>query len=291
MELEPLCFLTYGILNVGYVYFLVLRPIKENAMRFKLTLQILPDTLGRELPINYQYELSAAIYRILSCSDKDYSLWLHENGFIAGGKRFKLFTFSNLIVSQYSIHKERQRLIIKSDTVEWYISFLPEKSTQQFIEGVFRQQSFHIADKISGVEFLVREVQVMPPLDYLKEMYFQTLSPVCVSKRRDDGKSDYLSPTDSSYVSGLVTGLLARYEAYYGKEYEGEVCCDFQVLNEPKPVLIKIKEGTPQQTFVKGFRYNFKVNLPEVLMSIGYESGWGEKGAIGFGMIARNDCF
>ena len=254
-------------------------------MRFKLTLQVQPSVSGRELPINYNYECSSAIYRTLSRSDENYSLWLHENGFVTGGKRFKLFSFSNLIIPQYGIDKQRQRLIIKSDTVEWFISFLPEKSTQQFIEGVFRQQTFHIGDKISGVEFQVREVQIMLPLDYQEEMCFDTLSPVCVSKRRDDGKSDYLSPSDPSYVKGLLTGLLARYEAYYGKEYTGEVYCDFQVLNEPKSVLVKIKTGTPQQTFVRGYRYRFKVSLPEPLMRIGYESGWGEKGSLGFGAL------
>ena len=31
-------------------------------MRFKLTLQIQPEVMGRELPINYQYPLQAAIY-------------------------------------------------------------------------------------------------------------------------------------------------------------------------------------------------------------------------------------
>lgn len=254
-------------------------------MRFKLTLQIQPRVLGHELPINYQYELSAAIYRILAHSDENYSSWLHENGFVIGGKRFKLFTFSNLIIPQYGIDKQRQRLVIKSDIIEWFISFLPEKSTQQFIEGVFCQQSFHIADKISGVEFQVREVQVMPPLDYQKEMCFETLSPVCVSMRKEDGKTEYISPSDPSYVTGILTGLLARYEAYYGKEYDREVYCDFMVLDEPKSVLVKIKAGTPQQTFVRGYRYKFKVKLPEPLMNIGYESGWGEKGAIGFGMI------
>lgn len=258
-------------------------------MRFKLILQVQANVLGRELPLNYGYELSAATYRILSRSDENYSLWLHENGFIADKKRFKLFTFSNLIVPQYGIHKERQRLIIKSDTVEWFISFLPEKSTQQFIEGVFRQQTFQIADKISGVEFLIREVQVMPPLDYHEKMCFETLSPICISKRRDDGKSDYLSPTDPSYTQGLLTGLLARYQAYYGKEYDGEVYFDFQILNEPKSVLVKIKVGTPQQTFVRGYRYKFKVRMPYALMKIGYESGWGEKGSLGFGTIKSID--
>lgn len=256
-------------------------------MRFKLTLQVQPHISGREIPINYQYEFSAAIYRILSNSDENYSLWLHENGFISGGKRFKLFTYSNLIIPRYGIDKQRQRLVIKSDTVEWFITFLPEKSTQQFIEGVFRQKSFYITDKVSGVEFLIREVQVVRPPDYREEMCFETLSPVCVSMHREDGRTEYLSPSDPSYVSGILTGLLSRYEAYYGKKYEEEVYCNFMLLNEPKSVLVKIKSGTPEQTFVRGYRYKFKVRMPEVLMRIGYESGWGEKGSLGFGMIGE----
>lgn len=254
-------------------------------MRFKLVLQVEPHRLGRALPINYQYELSAAVYRILSQSDRGYSSWLHENGFITGGKRFKLFTFSNLIVPRYKIDRQRERLIIESGTVEWVISFLPEKSTQQFIEGVFSRQRFQVADQVSGVEFLIREVQVIPPIVYQEEMSFRTLSSVCISERRDDGKTDYLSPSAPSYRQGLLTGLLARYQAFYGKPYDGEVGFDFQVLDEPKPVLIKIKAGTPRQTFVKGYRYRFKTRLPEALMRIAYESGWGEKGAMGFGMI------
>ena len=253
-------------------------------MRFKLKLEVCPQVMGCELPFNYQYELSAAIYRILSQSDSTYSLWLHENGFIADNKRFKLFTFSNLIVPFYGIDKQRQRLIIKSDTIDWYITFLPEKSTKQFIEGVFCQQNFQIADRISGVEFLIREIQVMPPIEYHNEMFFKTLSPICISRRREDGKFDYLSPSDPNYTKGILTGLRSRYKAYYDKEYPDKAYCDFQVLGEAKSALVKIKTDTPQQTFVRGYRYEFGIKLPEELMRIMYESGLGEKGSLGWGM-------
>lgn len=258
-------------------------------MRFKLTLQVLPNISGRELPINYQYEISAVIYRILSQCDKNYSLWLHDNGYRADEKHYKLFSFSNLIISQYAINKEHQRLVIKSDTVDLFISFLPKKSIELFTEGIFHLQTFRIADKISGVEFKVQDIYVMPPVEYQDEMYFETLSPICVSQRRDNGMFDYLSPNHPAYVKGLLTGLLTRYQAYHGKEYEREVYCDFKVLNEPKSVLVKIKAGTPQQTFVRGYRYKFKIRLPKELMMIGYEDIFGEKGSLGFGMVRKID--
>ena len=49
-------------------------------MRFKLILEVNRKAFGNILPINYQYEQSAAIYKILSRADKDYSTWLHNNG-------------------------------------------------------------------------------------------------------------------------------------------------------------------------------------------------------------------
>lgn len=253
-------------------------------MRFRIKL-LVSNLYGKEIPINYQYELSAAIYRILSKADQAYAAWLHDNGFMVDGKRFKLFTFSRLIVPKYGIDRERQRMIINSDTVEWHISFLPEKSTLQFIQGVFCDQSFQIADRISGATFAIREVQVMPPLVYVPVMEFQTLSPVCVSHRNEYGKTDYLSPDAPNYAEGLLTGLLARYKALYGHDYNGDASIDFQLIGKTKPVLVKIKAGTPAQTFVKGYQYRFRLALSEKLMRIAYEGGLGEKCSLGFGMI------
>lgn len=258
-------------------------------MRFKLTLQIQPEVMGRELPINYQYPLQAAIYHTLGNSDHEFSTWLHENGYQLNGKRFKLFTFSNLIVPQYGIDKLRERLIVKSDLVTLYITFLPERSTQQFIQGIFQQQIIQIADYISGTQFTVREIQVMAPLDYQSDMVFQTLSPVCISLRNERGYMDYLSPTDPRYELGILQGLLDRYNTIHGHPFSGTPHCHLQLLNEPKSSLVRIKAGTPNETRVRGYRYQFRLDLPEELMQIAYEGGLGEKGSMGFGMISVKD--
>ncbi|MBR4897559.1 MAG: hypothetical protein IKZ48_02055 [Prevotella sp.] len=55
----------------------------------------------------------------------------------------------------------------------------------------------------------------------------------------------------------------------------------------PKSALVRIKAGTPNETRVRGYRLHFKIDLPEELMQIAYESGLGEKGSMGFGMIAN----
>ncbi|MDR1861282.1 MAG: CRISPR-associated endoribonuclease Cas6, partial [Bacteroidales bacterium] len=98
-------------------------------MRFKLTLHIDRRATGEWLPLSYQYELSAFVYRAIARADSDYSAWLHENGFRLDGKPFKLFTFSHLDVPKYLIDKENGRMRIDCDRVTWQASFLPEKST------------------------------------------------------------------------------------------------------------------------------------------------------------------
>lgn len=257
-------------------------------MRFKLNLQVHPEQYGNALPINYQYELSSAIYRILSYADSNYAEWLHDNGFLSdnGSKNFKLFTFSHLIVPNYGIDKARQRLLLNCDTVTWFISFLPQKSTRKFIEGVFREQVFQVGDQYSKVEFVVRDIEIIPPLEYKEVMIFKTLSPICITQRIiENGSTQYLSPDAPNYSDALLKGLLARYEALNGKVYQGEAFCKFNVLDKIKPKLIKIKTETPAQTFVRGYEFAFSLSLPEPLMQFAYEGGLGEKTSLGFGMI------
>lgn len=254
-------------------------------MRFKLTLQIKSVDGKKEIPINYQYPLQSAIYDILSKSDVEFTTHLHDYGYqYNGGKIHKLFAFSNLIVPRpgIALDKERERLIIKPDTVYLYISFQPEKDTQHFIQGIFAQQSFRIYDRLSELEFIIREVQVMQPLEYSREDVFNTLSPVCVSLRNDKGHMDYIRPDHPLYETGILTGLLSRYRTIMGKEYEGETYCHLKVLSEPKSALINIKG-----IGVRGFRYKFQIEVPEPLMQICWESGLGEKGSMGFGMIEK----
>jgi len=255
-------------------------------MRFKITLWADKLKFGNRLPLNYQYELSSFIYRAIAKADTGYALWLHENGFNLNGKMFKLFTFSNLIVPQYGIEKEQGLLRIDSDRVEWQISFLPEKSTEKFVCGLFSEQEFQIGDKKSVVQFKVERIEMLPPPQFEPEMSFRTLSPVCVSYRgEEDRYPTYLSP-DIPEASGIIlNNLLNKHLAFYGKSYEGDFEFSFEVTSQPKAKLIAIKTGTPKATNVRGYVFDFRMKAPEELMRIMYESGLGEKGSIGFGMV------
>ena len=253
-------------------------------MRFKL---ILERIRGREIPINYQYELSSVIYHILANSNREYSEWLHDNGFQDGKKPFKLFSFSRLS-TPFQINRESYRLVLRSNRVEWMVTFLTSQSTKNFIEGVFKDQVFDIADSEGGATFRVKEIQMMPTLENvenLDDIVYQTLSPICISQRNDRGYPDYLSPEHPCYSQAILSGLLARYRAVCQTDFVGETYCHFKLMSTPRSSLITIKSGTKFQTKVRGYSFDFKLELPFELLQIAYESGVGEKGSMGFGMI------
>jgi CRISPR-associated endoribonuclease Cas6 len=252
-------------------------------MRFKLTLKVEKELYGDILPLNYSYECSAWIYKVLASADTIYASWLHDNGFRLGGKAFKGFTFSRLMIPEYTVSGDRIR--IKSDRIVLYISFLPEKSTEQFIKGIFSEQAFRIGDVKSRVAFRVEQVELIASPVFNGEHVFETLSPLSVSIWEENGRIAYLPMDDPRIKELLWNNLLNRYRAYYETAYAGSSDFDFQLLNTPKSVLVTIKSGTEQQTRVKGYNCRFRLKAPEELMKIAYESGLGEKGSQGFGMI------
>ena len=225
-------------------------------MRFKLILEVNKKAYGNIIPINYQYEQSAVIYKILSYGDKEYAAWLHENGFqLENGKTFKLFTFSRFKIEKRKILNDRIQIL--SDTIEWQISFLPEKSTEKFITGVFNNQIFEIGDKRSCVQFIVKSIEI-----------------------------DYISPLDVRSKQILLVGLADKYYSLYGIRPDfsvDDVALD--VLNDPKPVLVTMKSNTASQTKVKGYMFKFKINAPVDLLKVMYDGGAGSLCSQGFGCL------
>ena len=260
-------------------------------MRFKITLQVNKQAYGNRLPLNYQYELSAATYRILASASEEFAEWLHENGFrLENGKQFKLFTFSRLKPEQFRILRKSNQLELVSNQVEWQISFLPERSTQQFVEGLFQNRIFEVGNRQSSVQFQVDSIQMMPSPVFTDTMTFDAISPISVSQKLEDGR-DYYPQTGDEFSNALwvserlMQNLLDKYEAFNGNPYKGERFFDMMTLTEPKSVLVTIKAGTSQETKVRGFLCRLAIHCPAELMCIAYESGLGEGNSQGFGCL------
>ena len=261
-------------------------------MRFRLTIKVEKTALGNKLPINYPYLLSSWIYHVVAKGDAAYAAWLHDNAFRDGSKVFKFFVFSNLNIPKLKL--EGDRLCILSDTVSFHISFLPEKSTEEFIKGLFQDQRFTLGDRQSKVQFEVQQVELIPTPEFMTEHVFKTISPVVVAVNELNGRTNYLSPEQKNYGLCLMKNLKEKYKAYaqayidfipYNQEFMGSEEFVFEPLTAPKSRLVTIKAGEPSETKIRGFLYKFRLKSDKELLRIAYETGLGEKGSMGFGMI------
>ncbi len=253
-------------------------------MRFKITLTIDKHPFGNRLPFNYQYELSAVIYKILGHADREFSQWLHDNGFAADKKVFKLFAFSRLQIPKFRI--EGNFLEILSDSATWYLSFLPERSTQEFIQGIFKEQQFELGNRQARIRCRVQSIERIPPPIFKENMMFETLSPMCLTLKRENGTDEYVAPTHPMARELILQNLLDKYKAFTGNDFpEKNVAFDFEVTGKPRSSLITIKADTPQESKIRGFSCQFTMTAPEEIMQIAYDGGIGSKNSLGFGMI------
>lgn len=167
------------------------------------------------------------------------------------------------------------------------VRFLVEKSAENFIIGVFKDQTFDIANKNQRATFSIKEVTAEPLPLFSETMRFTTSSPMVVSTHNERNYADYLSPSDARYENLLWQNLLEKSRAMQLPSLS-EIATHpfkFHLLSEPKSKLITLKAGTSQQTKVKGYLYEFSLTAHPTLLRIGYLAGFGEKNAQGFGLV------
>lgn len=251
-------------------------------MRFKLTFT-LTNLKERILPLNYQYELSSWIYHILNSGSPEFATWLHDHGYTDDRKQFRMFTFSNLDISHRRIQGDR--LEILSQEINMIVSMLPDEMIRHFITGLFQDQSFTLGDRLTQVPLKVISVEGLPEPLFSVNMSFRALSPLLISfKYPDDRYARYLEPVQSDYQLLFFRNLKQKYRTLIGAdipfdEKEGTL----EILSEPRKKGILIKAGTPMESKIIGYQYDFRLTGPVELLRLGYFTGFGEKNSMGFG--------
>ena len=238
---------------------------------------------GRTLPLNYQYALSSWIYKVIAEEDRPYASWLHKEGHAIGHKKFKLFTFSRLIIHPYKIKGDR--ILIMGDEIALNVRFLVHRSMEKFIRGLFMQQRFTLGDWKSQVKLQVQEMTLQTGPLFTATMRYESVSPVCMAVNGDKYAS-YLSPHTVGYGEYLFRNLCKKQMA---NSMDGATdnfnSFSFKLLSKPLSRLITMKPGTSDAVQVRGYSFNFEMTLPPALHQIGYYAGFGEKNSTGFGCV------
>lgn len=256
-------------------------------MRFRINLSTAVPK--RFLPIDYQYSLASAVYRIIARGDENYSRFLHDDGFSGGGlKRFKMFTFSALTLPPYRIWKGKGVFELHEPHASFTVSFVVDKAAEAFIKGMFHNQQFALGDRFHALPFEVTSVEALPPPFFTRTMRYRCTSPMVVEwKEPGLGCDTYLAPDDPRFEQRLVENLVAKCAAMntlLAEEDQGQPV-SFELNGSYRSKLHAIKPYTKAETRVRGFLFDFTLTAPEHVHEIGYYGGFGMNNAMGFGCV------
>jgi len=263
-------------------------------MRLKLTLS--QEKTIETLPINTGYLIASAIYNTLGKSSQDYATWLHNQGYseIHHPRNFKFFTFSNLDIPIREIRGNQ--LISKSRQCSFLISSPKEDFLQNLVSGLFHEGSLRLGPAV----FQKKLIETLPEPEFKPEMSFLMLSPTTLSIQEIDAQGKHLKhflrPNDPRVPGLMKQNLIHKYETLYEKPYaNGDAEFKFEFkddylqrqLKKGKGIekLITIAEGTRKETKVKAILCPFTIQADPELIQVGYDCGFGNNNAMGFGMV------
>lgn len=228
---------------------------------------------GLLIPWDYRTTLTKFIYETLRASDEQYSIWLHDIGYQRGKKKYRLFVYSNF--RPISFHPTAKGMQTNG-VFTWEIASPSNEFLEKLLEGL-KKQDLKLSLFNSEVE-VVDTVRMDLPLACAGRTW-KTISPMVVSTW--DGKSaqpTYRSPSESEFASALESNIVAKWEAFHQRKWEGEPL-GVRVWN-PKSTLVPVF-GIK----IRAWYVDLQLWGSEELIRFAYDAGLGEKNSQGFGMI------
>ena len=248
-------------------------------MRIKITCDI---GEGIRLPINYNYFLTGVIYQFLKESDPEYADFLHQEGYELENRRFKLFTFSQLMAQRREIRGER---IHFRSSLTWYVSSSQEPFLENFAAALMQTGILQIQRQ----RLQVQDVEVLRQPRFESQMTFRCLSPITMSTKRERGNqlvTHYCLPDDPQLSELVRQNLIRKYEAVHRhppQEKSFAMTFDQGYIDKREGRVTRLVDfkGTKIRCIMSPFHV---IGAPE-LIHVGYECGFGDKNSMGFGMI------
>mgnify|MGYP001200972964 CR=1 FL=1 len=225
-----------------------------------------------QLPIHYNHLAQAMIYNSL---DQELATFLHDRGYEAGGRTFKLFTFSRLI-GKYRIDQGK---IGFDPLVKLMVASPVEQFCQSLLNGLLTKNELELGPALVKVG----SVKVEKPEVTKESIKLKLLSPAVAYSTlfRGDGSkyTCYYQPGDAEFTRIVAENLRKKYRAIHNSEApEGEV--KIKPLGQPKLHVLEYKGNV-----IKGYSGTLVVSGPPELLQVAVDAGIGSKNSMGFGCV------
>ena len=249
-------------------------------MRIKITCAINRSII---LPINYNHHLTSLIYQTLKVSAPDYADFLHQDGYESENRRFKLFTFSQLMAKRRQIRGDEIQF---RSPLTWFVS----SSQQPFMDNFAAALMQTGVLQIDRQRLEIQEVEILPQPRFSTQMSFRCLSPVTMSTVRDRCgtlSKHYCLPDDPEFSELVRQNLIRKYQAVNrhppsDKSFAMTFDTAYIAQKEGRVTRLVDYKGVKIRGVVSPFHV---IGTPD-LIRIGYECGFGDKNSAGFGMVS-----
>lgn len=227
------------------------------------------------LPLASSSTLQGLLYEALS-SDSAYSEFLHDQGFVDGYRRFKLFCFSELqTAGRYDLFQNETKMIAYFSNVTLYV-----RSAQPHFIGVLftyfsRNQDVWLGDNLVPVRAQLEDERI-----HTDHIRVRTLSPITVYRSEEDRHTTYYSPTQQQFYDAVIAGAKRKWRSFYGTE-------DGFALNiaPVEDCRFTCRKTSFKQTYITAWHGQFDLWGNAQTLDFLYNTGIGSKNSEGFGMI------
>lgn len=223
------------------------------------------------LPLARNEIIQGLIYKAAS-ENPTFSDKLHNVGNDFNGRKFKLFTFSELD-GKYSV--ENKKIIYPSTASLTIRAFEPYLIQLLFL---YFSKNKYVKLGLNTVE--VKDVRLDEFHVYENKINVKTLSPVTVYSTTEDGHTIYYSPNDPEFYSRIKANAERKYKSFFGDEEEFDL--SIKAVENQKFV----KRATRfKSTFITAWHGEFVLEGSAKILNFLYQTGLGSKNSEGFGMV------
>jgi CRISPR-associated endoribonuclease Cas6 len=129
--------------------------------------------------------------------------------------------------------------------------------------------------------------------DAKNDLVLEPLSPIVTGRKNEKGHYDFRSPEDADFTDCILHNWLEKYRAVYHadesiiREIKGQTKIKVQWYSHPpKKRLITIKEGTVEETRIRGYtKFRLLVTAPAEMLELAMGAGLGLYNGQGMGCV------
>lgn len=229
----------------------------------------LPENL--ELPLHYHHILQSVLYHNLR-EEYGYSDFLHQSGYTAQERQFRMFVFS-LLKGKYEI---TQKQISFRNQVSFEVRSADVRMLRILKDNLEQKGITYLKQHYDDLQLRLEDKVITQ-----NRVRIRMLSPLSVySTDAETGKTYFYQPGDAEFSDQVNANFHRKYKAYTGIEPKTDICI-ISCSVKPRDKYVTSYKGF----YVSGWFGEYELYGEAKYLDFLYQVGLGSRNAQGFGMF------